>query len=520
MTEVKQGHVYTDNLKVLEKIMGVMFNNVKFSDTVFTVKEQKFYALSQLLAASSTTLDSMITEHYEHCDDKDITLHNVKHGDSFMIILKYMYGLRIDFSEINIPVLCEVLSLSNAYQLVDFSKDLKDYLSKLDHYQLESAVVLLNTANKYDIPELYDHVTTFAYENSDELVKHESFQDLGYNVLTDLLKSDWFCCSEIDILKGVLTWHSDMDKERTKVKETLEKKNVGDDTVDRDESSVNEIQPDNCEKDLSEEVDLESVDGDECLNINEKDECSSANANRDSEQTNKEKTEKCLKTAKSFSENILKSLLALIRISQMSCKDLLEALMTEVLFKNYSHLLADVKYFSQSRESRKKHQATTQVSIEGELRVLPNISRIFTLADEPEKTEKMFESVENSYLFEDLTYKVCIQYSKWLPPKVLNQNRQFFTSYLKFCSTVQKDWECRAECQLKLISKQPNLHKDLVLPEDNSYTTLTLSSENPCVQIGKWDWEGNFDDWYSAYKPAETQRYTLTLDFKSIHRKI
>uniref|UniRef100_A0A8D8UGL7 BTB/POZ domain-containing protein 9 n=1 Tax=Cacopsylla melanoneura TaxID=428564 RepID=A0A8D8UGL7_9HEMI len=519
MTEVKQGHVYTDNLRVLEKIMGVMFNNVKFSDTVFTVKEQKFYALSQLLAASSTTLDSMITEHYEHCDDKDITLHNVKHGDSFMIILKYMYGLRIDFSEINIPVLCEVLSLSNAYQLVDFSKDLKDYLSKLDHYQLESAVVLLNTANKYDIPELYDHVTTFAYENSDELVKHESFQDLGYNVLTDLLKSDWFCCSEIDILKGVLTWHSDMDKERTKVKETLEKKNVGDDTVDRDESSVNEIQPDNCEKDLSEEVDLESVDGDECLNINEKDECSSANANRDSEQTNKEKTEKCLKTAKSFSENILKSLLALIRISQMSCKDLLEALMTEVLFKNYSHLIVDVKYFSQSCESRKKYQAgISWVSSEGQYKVLHNITQIFTFKG-GWKRETMLDSRENSYLFEDLTCKICIMFN-FSAAKNPNYNRLFSTSYLKLCSTVQKDWECRAECQLKLISKQPNLHKDLVLPEDNSYTTLTLSSENPCVQIGKWDWEGNFDDWYSAYKPAETQRYTLTLDFKSIHRKI
>uniref|UniRef100_A0A8D8UBT2 BTB/POZ domain-containing protein 9 n=1 Tax=Cacopsylla melanoneura TaxID=428564 RepID=A0A8D8UBT2_9HEMI len=516
MTEVKQGHVYTDNLKVLEKIMGVMFNNVKFSDTVFTVKEQKFYALSQLLAASSTTLDSMITEHYEHCDDKDITLHNVKHGDSFMIILKYMYGLRIDFSEINIPVLCEVLSLSNAYQLVDFSKDLKDYLSKLDHYQLESAVVLLNTANKYDIPELYDHVTTFAYENSDELVKHESFQDLGYNVLTDLLKSDWFCCSEIDILKGVLTWHSDMDKERTKVKETLEKKNVGDDTVDRDESSVNEIQPDNCEKDLSEEVDLESVDGDECLNINEKDECSSANANRDSEQTNKEKTEKCLKTAKSFSENILKSLLALIRISQMSCKDLLEALMTEVLFKNYSHLLADVKYFSQSRESRKKHQATTQVSSEGQHRVLHNISRGFTI--KASNVDIKYDSIESNNLFEDLTCKISVQVTPWSTEKNQKHEIRVFTSYLTFCSVEDKDWECTTECQLKLISKQPNLHKDLVLPEDNSYTTLTLSSENPCVEIGKWEWEGKFEDLCSAYRPDGI--FTFILDFKSIHRKI
>uniref|UniRef100_A0A8D8RUL7 BTB/POZ domain-containing protein 9 n=1 Tax=Cacopsylla melanoneura TaxID=428564 RepID=A0A8D8RUL7_9HEMI len=506
MTEVKQGHVYTDNLKVLEKIMGVMFNNVKFSDTVFTVKEQKFYALSQLLAASSTTLDSMITEHYEHCDDKDITLHNVKHGDSFMIILKYMYGLRIDFSEINIPVLCEVLSLSNAYQLVDFTKDVKDYLSKMDHYKLESAVVLLNTANKYDIPELYDHVTTFAYENSDELVKHESFQDLGYNVLTDLLKSDWFCCSEIDILKGVLTWHSDMDKERIKVKETLEKKNV---VEDEDEKSDIAEHPDSA-TDLA-DIQLDDKEGLQREQIDEKGECS--NINNDSEEkkpTLSGKTNTCTEVMETFSDNILKSLLTLIRSSRISILDMFKALKTEP-FKKYSHFLLNETYYNlltQNCEPRQKYQQNN-----GGLQSLTTMTFSSMVTVEH---DILYES-EEEHLFGNLKWKICFMCTSI--DSSTDCVRRSYSMYLKSTSDNENDWACTVECQLKWISRD-NRYKNLILPDDNSYTTLTLTRDTSCLKIGKWEWEfGAFTaDWWKAFRPNHIHMFCL--DIKSMQTKM
>ncbi|KAL1457948.1 hypothetical protein WDU94_008128 [Cyamophila willieti] len=276
MAEINQGHVYSKNLRVLEKVMGLMFNNIKYSDTVFTVKEQKFYALGPLLAASSTILESIMSSHYEHCYDKYITIPNVKHSDSFMIILKYIYGLKIDFNEMNIAVLCEVLSLSYAYQLFDFTKDLKVYLSNLNHFQLESAVLLMNTAKNYDIPELYKQITMFAYNNSNEIVKHESFQHLGHSVLIDLLKSDWFNCSEIDILKSVLIWHSsDIGKERIKMEETLKKKNVN----EHEKSGIAE------QTNQAEEMEIQSYDEKECvkrdqIDSNERGECSLAHVSK------------------------------------------------------------------------------------------------------------------------------------------------------------------------------------------------------------------------------------------------
>ncbi|KAL1451574.1 hypothetical protein WDU94_005935 [Cyamophila willieti] len=226
MAEVKPDHVYTKNLLVLEKIMGLMFNNVNFSDTMFTVNEQKFYALSQLLAASSATLDTLISTHYEHCQDKDIKLYGIRNEESFMIILQYIYGMNINFSQMNITVMCEVLALSEKYKLNDFFKELKCFLSEMMCFQLDSVVALLNTSSKYNMSELYKRVTVFAYDNTEELVKHETFLDLQYHVLVDLIKSDWFYCPEIDILTGMLAWHSDMYDESKISKKTIENDNI------------------------------------------------------------------------------------------------------------------------------------------------------------------------------------------------------------------------------------------------------------------------------------------------------
>uniref|UniRef100_A0A8D8Q0Q8 BTB/POZ domain-containing protein 9 n=1 Tax=Cacopsylla melanoneura TaxID=428564 RepID=A0A8D8Q0Q8_9HEMI len=525
MTETNQHFVYNDP-NTLKQNMAVLFNNPQHSDTTFIIGDSKLYAWSGLLSVASPKLGDTINLHFENCHDREMKLYGVKNVESFSLVLKYIYGLDINFSQTSVAVICEVLRLSKNYELTNFSKDLTDYLSKIDCFSLESAVVLLNTANKYNIQELYEKVTIFAYHNADELMKHASFQDLHYDVLVNLLKSDWFCSSEFDILKGVLHWHSDLDKERNKLKKSLDKKNVGEDTEDEDASSVKSDQPDSCEQDVAEEMDVESVESDECLkmeksNMNENGECSSANDNRDSEDKElavREKTEKCLKTAKSFSENILKSLLALIRISQISAMDMFNALTTEVLFMNYSHLLGGVKYFSQSCESRKKYQEVTLVSIDGQHRVLHNITQIFTFKGAWEPETKL-DSRENGYLFEDLTCKICFQFTRWSNAKSSpNHYRRVFTSYLTFCSVEDKDWECTTECQLKWISKKPDLLEDLVLPEDNSYTTLTLSSDNPCVEIGKWDWEGE-NEWFKAYKPTPTDPYTFKLDFKSVQCK-
>ncbi|KAL1455095.1 hypothetical protein WDU94_009214 [Cyamophila willieti] len=532
MMEYNQDFVYDDS-NTLKQNMAVLFNNPQHSDIMFIIGDSKLYAWSGLLSVASPKLGDMINLHFENCHDREMTLHGIKNVESFSLVLRYIYGLSINFSQTSLTVLCEALKLSKNYEMTNFSKDLMDYVSKIDCFSLESAVALLNIANKYNIQELNKKVTIFSYHNADELMKHPSFQDLHYDVLLKMLESDWFCSSEIDILKGVLQWHSDLDNERENLKKTLDKDNVGgiiaSICTDQDETTAVADQPDYGKKDLSKEMNLETNNDDEHyheiskmmekifekINQDEKDN-SSSGSSEETEVTNAEKMEKYMKTAQSFSENILKSLLARIRISLISAKDLLTAVSSEVLCKNYSYLILDVKNFSEICESRKKLGAVTCVSNEDENRVLNNITQIFTviLAD---SDSTMYKSVEHYSLFPDLTCEICIMFTPWLDAKLSHHSRLLFTAYLKFCSVEDKNWGCTTECQIKMLSHETNIHQTLVLPDANSYTTLTLTRHNPCVKIGVWDWEGNWNDWFLAYRPIDT--YTLTLDFKSIHCK-
>ncbi|KAL1449779.1 hypothetical protein WDU94_002254 [Cyamophila willieti] len=524
MMETNQDDFVYNDSNSLKQNMAVLFNNPQHSDTIFIIGDSKLYAWSGLLSVASPILGDMINVHFENCQDREIKLHGTKHVESFSLILKYMYGLSINFSQTSPIVICEVLKLSNNYAMTNFSKDLTDYLCKIDCFSVESAVALLNTANKYKIQELNEKVSIFAYHNADELMNHPSFQDLCYDVLVNLLKSDWFFSSEINILKAALHWHSDLDNERENMKKTLDN-NVEDVIEDQDEDENGAIadQSDNCEKELDNEMKLKTNDDNdnkhevskiienifEKMNHNEKNECSNAIGSSEGSEVTNAKKKKYMKTHQSFSENILKSLLALIRISQISAKDLIETLMSDTLFKNYCHLLVDVKNFSQTCEARKKHDLPIIVD---QQKVLHNITHIFTLRQRL-VYKKLYESEETRFLFEDLTCKVCLQFFAIHPPETFS-----LRFYLKFDSVKDKDWECTTECQLKLPSDRPYLHKTLVLPADNTYTTLTLTRDNPCVEIGMLDYEGKKQgDWTNAYKTNET--CTFTVNLKSIHYK-
>uniref|UniRef100_A0A8D8RB65 BTB/POZ domain-containing protein 9 n=1 Tax=Cacopsylla melanoneura TaxID=428564 RepID=A0A8D8RB65_9HEMI len=490
--------VYNDNIHVLKKVMGRMLNNKTYSDAVFTVKDQQFYVLSQLLAASSTTLDNMMSTHYEHCHDRDLTIYRVKHEDSFLLILKYIYGQSLDFHTTPVHVLCEVLSLAERYQLSEFFDDLKRFLSKLNYFELESAVVLLNTASKYNLSELYEQLTVFAYQHAEQLVKHDTFPDLDYNVLTHLVQSDWFACSEIDILTGVLTWHSGMDRERKNWKTRTSQDDI---VMEHDYTS--KTKPTLLD---GEEQDGEHIDH---LDFN-KDTCTST----DNSEQLIEMRDTCPEVMRLFSENILKSLLARIRFPRMFASDLLRTLKSE-LGKNYIDLL-DETYFSQSSEPRRKYQAQSSEATSAQHRMINNVTKTFQILSSYCHT--MYES-EEEYLLGDLKWKICL---KWTvdPTRI----KTIYTMYFEcICDNNQKDWECTVECQLKWISHNTSQFKTLVLPHDNSYSALTFTRDNSCVEMGKWEriwmdnW-GSFDeDWSNAFIPGSKRTFELV--FKSLNMK-
>lgn len=191
-----------------------MWNNKEFSDTLFLVNECQFYASSHLVSVMSGVLKGIIDTHFQHCGDREIRIGEVKFDESFSVVLKFIHGIGINLEEMDKKLLCDVLYQAERFQLNSFSEELKSYLSKLDAFDIDSLIFLINTAKKFEINDLYEKLIIFAYQNADQLVKHESFVDLKYDVLSEMLKADNFFAPEIDILVGTLKWHGNNLNER------------------------------------------------------------------------------------------------------------------------------------------------------------------------------------------------------------------------------------------------------------------------------------------------------------------
>ncbi|KAL1451575.1 hypothetical protein WDU94_005936 [Cyamophila willieti] len=110
---------------------------------------------------------------------------------------------------------------------------------------------------------------------------------------------------------------------------------------------------------------LMMIDSQENLNseysdLSEKDENPSADDSNEIQSTILDKRAKCKETVRSFCENVLKSLLCHIRLSEISTKMWMASFQTE-WFKKYSDYLGNEDYFSQSSKPRQKYVAVTSV---------------------------------------------------------------------------------------------------------------------------------------------------------------
>uniref|UniRef100_A0A8D8R619 BTB/POZ domain-containing protein 9 n=1 Tax=Cacopsylla melanoneura TaxID=428564 RepID=A0A8D8R619_9HEMI len=525
MMEAKQDHVYTESLKALQKRMQLMFNNEKHSDTVFTVKQHKFYAISEIVSVASSKLDAVISEHFAHCDDKKIKLYDVKCEKSFSVILQYMYGLDINFSELTMHVLCGVITLAETYHLDDFAKDLKSYLSKVDVFEMDSLAILLSTARKYNLEELYRKLKVFAYENAENFVKHESIVRLQYECILDLIKSDWFCAPEIDILKGVLNWHTGMNTKEKR--ESLEHD-------DEDDAEVEDSNDDRCS-----EASDQMCDGDDATrskrqkreHVESTDvevlEHNANEQNTDSEAVVADQKDTISEVRKTFSENVLKSLLEHIRGNQISMINFMELYETD---EKYKEMLGNRKLFSQTNDARQKYVPIVSQNGNDDLSVtevvsdpvaanecsnilleLNNIKKIF-IVKYSTCLDTRYKS-EDSYTSNDFTWFII--FDQTLNGQTSSQNYYIRKVYLECTSDKECDWECTTECQLTMISFDENLYPDQVLP----LKAVQFSKDNSCQYLGEFYRDKR--EWYDAFFDS-LQSYSSNFEvlFKSIRVNI
>ncbi|KAI5696040.1 hypothetical protein M8J75_007240 [Diaphorina citri] len=525
---------YKNNVKLAQKHLEEMLNNKKYSDTVFLVNGNQFYALSYLMAISSKAFDSLLNDHFENCGDKKIRINNVKFEDSFLIILKYIYGVEIDLDEIPPGVLCEVVCLAETYELTEFCSDLKVHLSGLKEFQVDAVVVLLNTASKLDVTQLYNRLTDFVFLNTEQLVKHRSFVDLQFHVLVDLIKSDLFFAPEIDILTAVLKWHFDMSKGRTKRRGTPEKEIVGKGVIEEE----------NGDSDTQTEVSsFDNLDSADTFDSKSDGDDTNENLSKGTEDfIPEEQTEQSMKSCddniqgdqacsqmeliSAFSENVLKELLSHIRIQRISALEYIKAMETE-LFKNYKDILMDDKHFTQNSEPR--YQNHTPSSIESNV-LTPSTRDVNPQSLTASSNDSSFQSVNRSTKSDDvyIVFTVpitpfCTSVSK---EDVIFDNFKwrFESEYFKLEKVVsfhvhctydnEVEWECTVECQLHMISNHPDV-PNIIFPGDKSYKSLQFSAKFPKGIVGDLNIDSNLP-WRGC---RFGNVYKFEVHFKSIESK-
>lgn len=323
--------------KFIEEIGKTLFNNKDYSDITFVVNKKHYYASEIVMSAASKVFKSLIKEkeHLKNGTDWEILILGIKYEESFFYILKYIHGFDIDLSTINKLVLCELIHLTEHYKLNKFHTDLKDYVSKLKQFNVHSVSPMLNTVSTYNLSSQYENLKMYVYQHSKEILSHESFVNLNYDILLDLLKSDWLFCKEIDILRAALSWYDnvvmnvaivkDIDMEtntnetRSKLFDSVNQK----DEIDSDNANANKSSRKGYTevKGLTENLNLTIIDNIEVA-INK------------SKNFNKKGGSVAI-----VSQNILKTLMSHIRFARIPMSDYLNYMNTEIFIKYKDYIL-------------------------------------------------------------------------------------------------------------------------------------------------------------------------------------
>uniref|UniRef100_A0A8D8U8G9 BTB/POZ domain-containing protein 9 n=1 Tax=Cacopsylla melanoneura TaxID=428564 RepID=A0A8D8U8G9_9HEMI len=207
MAEVKQDVMYKK--KYLETIANLILNNEQLSDVTFVVNKKHYHASRIHVSAASQVFASLLNEHFANTTDKELVLTNIKHNASLFNILQYIHGIELNLTSMSKLVLCELTHLAERFKLAELHDDLKAHVSNIKRFKMNSVVPMLNTARTYNLTKLYDKLKEYVYQRAEQIVNHQSFLNLKYDVVIDLLKSNWLYAKEIDILRAALNWHDD-----------------------------------------------------------------------------------------------------------------------------------------------------------------------------------------------------------------------------------------------------------------------------------------------------------------------
>ncbi|XP_059143058.1 BTB/POZ domain-containing protein 19-like [Physella acuta] len=185
------------------KMMKKLINNTEFSDIKFLIgpSRKQIHAHRCILSARCAVFKAMFAEKPTAGDKEIPFVLSDMAPDIFLTMLEYIYTNCVTLSP---KSALDVLATSLEYGL-DGLRDLcVDYLE--NKLSVSNACDVMQAAVTYNQNDLKEKALDFIEDNTEEVFKSKSFQEISEDTLVSILRSNRLNMDEVDLYKAVKEW--------------------------------------------------------------------------------------------------------------------------------------------------------------------------------------------------------------------------------------------------------------------------------------------------------------------------
>ncbi|XP_074858721.1 BTB/POZ domain-containing protein 19 [Carettochelys insculpta] len=181
-----------------------LINNPQFSDVTFVVgrERQEVFAHRCILTCRCQAFQGMLSrpQSESQLPQAPVVLSHVQ-PEVFLAVMEFLYTNSVT---LNSRIALEVLTSAVEYGLDELRKLCVMFLKGA--LSTEMVCEVLQAAVTYRQWDLQEHCLAFVEENTQEVVRTQSFHELSAVALVAVLRSDRLAIDELDLIRAVQEW--------------------------------------------------------------------------------------------------------------------------------------------------------------------------------------------------------------------------------------------------------------------------------------------------------------------------
>ncbi|KAG8445431.1 hypothetical protein GDO86_010274 [Hymenochirus boettgeri] len=171
------------------------------TDVALCVDNKEFLCHRVVLAAASNYFRAMFCNDLKEKYEKKIIIKGVD-PETMQILLDYTYTSKVVITKCNVQKILEAASLFQFLRMVDACSS---FLTESLHP--ENCVGVLRLADAHSLESLKTQVHNYIIQNFSQVLNHEDFLELPFEMLSHILKSDdLYVTEETQVFETVITW--------------------------------------------------------------------------------------------------------------------------------------------------------------------------------------------------------------------------------------------------------------------------------------------------------------------------